>query len=130
MKHTTIAVDVATSVFEVAVSDEPGRVTERLRLSRARFARFLGERQPGTVVFEACGSSHFRGRRALATGHEVILLPPHAVRPYVPRNKTDRTDAKGILEAFRNEDVRPVPVKAEFQQAITALHRMRSAWLA
>jgi transposase len=59
-----------------------------------------------------------------------VLLPPHAVRPYVLRNKTDRTDAKGLLEAFRNEDVHPVPVKSETQQALAALHRLRSTWLA
>ncbi len=130
MEHTTIAVDVASSVFEVAVSTQPGRVTERLRLTRARFAKFLGERSPATVVLEACGSSHHWARRAQAAGHTAVLLPPHAVKPYVVRDKTDRADAKGLLEAFRNEDVRPVPVKSESQQAITALHRLRSAWLA
>jgi len=52
------------------------------------------------------------------------------VRPYVVRNKTDRTDAKGLLEAARNDEVRPVPVKSETQQALTALHRLRSTWLA
>lgn len=51
------------------------------------------------------------------------------VRPYVLRNKTDRTDTKGLLEAFRNEDLRPVPVKSETQQALAALHRLRSTWL-
>jgi transposase len=57
-------------------------------------------------------------------------LPPHAVRPYVPRNKTDRTDAKGILEAFRNQAIHPVPVKSVSQQALAALHRLRSRWMA
>ena len=59
-----------------------------------------------------------------------MLLPPHAVRPYVVRNKTDRTDAKALLEATRNDEVRPVPVKSETQQALAALHRLRSTWLA
>jgi transposase len=59
-----------------------------------------------------------------------VLLPPHAVRPYVVRNKTDRTDAKGLLEAARNDEVRPVPVKSATQQALAALHRLRSTWLA
>jgi transposase len=53
-------------------------------------------------------------------------LPPHIVRPYVLRNKTDRRDAKGLLEAVRNDEVRPVPVKSETQQAVAALHRLRS----
>lgn len=129
MKPTTIAVDVAKSVVEVAVSVKPGRVSERHRLSRTQFARFLGRRQPATVVMEACGSAHHWGRQAATFGHRVLLLPPHAVRPYVPRNKTDRTDAKGLLEALRNEAIHPVPLKSVGQQTIAALHRLRSTWL-
>jgi transposase len=79
---------------------------------------------------EACGTAHFWGRHAQTHGHRVVLLPPQAVRPYVPRNKTDRADAKGLLEAARNESIHPVPVKSESQQALTALHRLRSTWLA
>jgi transposase len=60
----------------------------------------------------------------------VTLLPPHQVRPYVRRNKTDRTDAKGILEASRNDDIHPVPIKTVDQQVITSLHRLRSGWMA
>src|SRR5204863_419845 len=130
MQHTTIAVDLAKSVFEVAVSPRPGRVAKRQRLSRGQFARFLAEGEPATVVMEACGSAHYWGREAQTRGHRVVLLPPHAVRPYVVRNKTDRTDAKALLEATRNDEVRPVPVKSETQQALAALHRPRSAWLA
>jgi transposase len=79
---------------------------------------------------EACGMAHFWGREAFARGHRVVLLPPHAVRPYVLRNKTDGADAKGLLEALRNDDVRPVPVKSVDQQVLASLHRLRSAWIA
>jgi transposase len=130
MNSTTIAVDVAKSVFEVAVSEEPGLVRERHRLSRARFRQFLAEQPSATVVMEACGSAHHWARQAQTQGHRVVLVPPHAARPYVLRNKTDRTDAKGLLEAFRNDDLRPVPVKSETQQALAALHRFRSTWVA
>jgi transposase len=130
MNSTTIAVDVAKAVFEVAVSEHPGQVRERHRLSRERFRRYLGEQPPATILMEACGSAHYWGREAHTRGHRVVLLPPHAVRPYVVRNKTDRTDAKGLLEAARNDEVRPVPVKSETQQALAALHRLRSTWLA
>ena len=57
------------------------------------------------------------------------LLPPHDVRRYVRRNKTDRADAKALLEAARNEEIHAVPVKSETQQAMASLHRIRSAWL-
>lgn len=83
-----------------------------------------------TVVMEACGTAHFWGREARVHGHRVVLLPPHAVRPYVPRNKTDGADAKGLLEAVRNEAIRPVPVKSIDQHVLAGLHRLRSAWMA
>ena len=129
MQDTTIAVDVAKSVFEVAVSRRPGRVAERHRLTRQRFARFLAEQAPSTVVMEACGMAHFWGREAQARGHQVRLLPPRDVRPYVRGNKTDRSDATGLLEANRNEAIRPVPVKSVEQHALVALHRMRASWV-
>lgn len=130
MQHTTIAVDVAKSVFEVAVSHRPGKVSARHRLTRRRFARFLGEQPPATVVMEACGMAHHWAREAQARGHRVRLLPPRDVRPYVRGNKTDRSDASGILEANRNEAIRPVPVKSVEQHALAGLHRMRAAWMA
>jgi transposase len=83
-KHTVVAVDIAKVVFEVAVSEEVGRVARRQRVSRAGFRTFFAQMPKATVV----------------------LLPPHQVRPCVTREKTDRTDAKGILEAYRNADIR------------------------
>src|SRR3989441_8245898 len=130
MNSTTIAIDVAKAVFEVAISEQPGQVRDRQGLPRERCRRFLEERPAATVLMEACGSAHHWARHAQAHGHRAVLVPPHVVRPYVLRNKTDRTDAKGLLEAFRNEDVHPVPVKSETQQALAALHRLRSTWLA
>ena len=126
---TRIAVDIAKSVFEIAVSDRPGRVARTARLRRARFLEFFAQQPPATVVMEACGSSHYWARRIEQLGHRVVLLPPHQVRPYVRRNKTDRTDAKGILEASRNEDIRPVPIKTVPQQVLTSLHRLRQGWM-
>jgi len=78
---------------------------------------------------EACGSAHYWARRFTQFGHEVRLLPPQYVRPYVPRDKTDRADAKAILEAHRNKDIHNVPVKTPIQQVLATHHRMRSAWM-
>jgi transposase len=129
MNSTTISVDVAKAVFEVAVSNHPGSVAERHRLSRSRFLEFFAQRQPTTVLLEACSSTHHWARRLQSLGYRVLLLPPHAVRPYVTSNKTDRADAKGLLEAFRNRDIHPVPVKTLDQQTLSSLHRLRSAWV-
>lgn len=130
MQPTTIAVDLAKSVFEVAVSHRAGVVASRHRFSRRQFSRFLAEQPPSTVVMEACGTAHYWAREAQARGHQARLLPPRDVRPYVVRNKTDRADAKGLLEADRNEDIHPVAVKSVEQQALAGLHRLRSAWMA
>lgn len=130
MQDTLIAVDLAKTVFEVAVSHKAGRVAEQHRLSRDKFVVWFGSRQPATVLLEACGSAHFWARKLRDFGHRPVLLPPQQVRPYVPRNKTDRTDTKGLLEASRNEKIKPVPVKSETQQALGALHRLRSQWMA
>jgi len=129
-EHTTIAVDLSKSVFEVAVSREPGRVCERRTLSRNQMARFFAQRPPATVLLEACGSSHHWARQIESLGHRVLLLPPHHTRRYVLRDKTDRADATALLEAHRNEQIAPVPVKTLHQQSLAALHRLRSGWLA
>lgn len=126
---TRIGVDIAKSVFEVAVSDRPGRVERTARLRRGQLLEFFAQQPAATVVMEACGSAHYWARRIEQLGHRVVLLPPHQVRPYVKRNKTDRTDAKGILEASRNEDIRPVPIKTVPQQVLSSLHRMRQGWM-
>jgi transposase len=130
MEHTTIAVDLAKSVFQVAVSHRPGHLDEERRLSRDRLLPFFAQRPPATIVFEACGSAHHWARQLQPFGHTVRLLPAHDVRPYVRRNKTDRTDAKGLLEANRNEEIHAVPVKTIEHQGIASLHRLRSTWLA
>ena len=101
MEHTTIAVDLAKSVFQVAVSHRPGRVDEEHRLTRARVLRFFAERPAATVLLEACGSAHHWGRELERLGHTVQLLPPYDVHRYVRRSKTDRADAKALLEAIR-----------------------------
>ena len=79
---------------------------------------------------EACASAHFWGRWLQGHGFTVVLLPPHYVRPYVRRNKTDRTDCEALLEALRCSGIHPVSIKSEDQQAILALHRVRSQWMA
>ena len=130
MYRTTVAIDLAKTIFEVAISHQPGHIHQRRRLARAGLGPFLAELPPATVLLEACGSAHFWARLAQSYGHQVVLLPPHATRPYVLRDKTDRADARALLEAFRNQDIHPIPVKSPDQQALTALHRLRSGWLA
>lgn len=129
-EQTQIAVGLAKNVFEIAVSRRPGKVHERHRVSRGRFLEFLAQQPPALILLEACGSAHYWAREITALGHSVVLLPPHHVRRYRGSNKTDRGDAKALLETYRNEEIHPVPVKTIAQQTLTALHRLRSAWIA
>src|SRR3990172_8578654 len=108
MNHTTIAVDLAENVFEIAVSHEAGKVSEQLRVSRPKLVSFFAKRPAATVLVEACGSSHLWARRFRSFGHTVVLLPPHLVKPCRRGSKTDRADTKALLEAYRNEEIRPV----------------------
>jgi len=126
---TLVAVDLAKSVFQIAVSDRPGRVTRRERLQRDQLLEFFAQLPPSVVIMEACGSAHYWARRIEELGHVVVLLPPQYVRPYVLRNKTDRTDTDAMLEAYRNKQIRPVPIKSVTQQVLGTLHRLRSGWL-
>lgn len=130
MEHTTIAVDLAKSVFQVAVSHRAGQVSLERRLPRTCFLSFFAQQPPATVLLEACGSAHHWARQLQQCGHDVRLLPAHDVHRYVRRNTTDRGDAKALLEAARNDEIRPVPVKTVDQQMIASLHRLRSTWLA
>ena len=120
MDATTVGVDLAKNVFELALADERGHIVERQRLSRARFDR---------IVMEACGSAHHHARRLTSQGHEVVLLPAQYARAYVRRNKTDAADAAALIEAARCPDIRPVPIKSVDQQALQQLHRLRSQWM-
>ena len=129
MDATTVAVDLAKTVFELALANAQWRVVGRQRLNRVGFARFLADGAPTHVVMEACGTAHYWGRVAQQHGHRVTLVPPGYVRPYVRRNKTDRADAEAILEAVRSGQVPTVAVKRVEQQALVALHRVREQWM-
>ena len=80
-KNTVVAIDIAKTKFEVAVSDEPGRVNRHRRLDRSELLAFFAQTPAATVVMEACGSAHHWARQIEEVGHRVVLLPPHQVRP-------------------------------------------------
>ena len=129
MNATTVAVDLAKSVFQLAVADSHWKIVETHRLTRTQFERWFANRSVGRVVMEACGSAHHWARWLNGLGIEVLLLPPAYVRAYVKRNKTDAADAAALLEACRASDIQPVRVKSVEQQALQGLHRTRSLWM-
>jgi transposase len=129
MNATTVAVDLAKNVYQLAVADPQWRIIERHRLTRAQFERFLVNRTIDRVIMEACGSAHYWGRRIVGLGVEVQLLPARYIRAYVKRNKTDAADAAALLVAARCADIVPVKIKSAEQQALQSLHRTRSLWM-
>lgn len=129
MNAKRIAVDLAKTVFQVAESTQPGKVSRRLRLSRPAFERYLAEQEgPVEWVMESCGTAHHWGRVIQGRGQGVRLLPAQQVAAYRLRNKTDRNDCDALLEADRNEKIRPVPVKSLEQQQVRQLHALRETW--
>jgi transposase len=129
MTSMQIGVDLAKSIFEVAVSTVPGQVRERGRLARAALSLCFGTHPPAEVLLEACGSAHHWGRELQRMGHRVALLHPRDVARYRDGNKTDRANANALLEAARNHALSRVPVKSLEQQAVVALHRLRQGYL-
>jgi len=124
-----VGIDVAKSVFQLAVADHAWHVTEQHRLTRAQMERWFVNRAVDLVVMEACGSAHHWARWLNGVGIEVKLLPALYVRAYVKRNKTDAADACALLEAARCAEIVPVKVKSLEQQALQGLHRTRSLWM-
>lgn len=122
---TTVAVDLAKSVFQLAVADGAWKVVESHRLTLSQFERFFDNRAVDLVIMEACGSAHYWGRSLAGLGIRVKLLPAAYVRAYVKRNKTDAADARALLEAagLRHGAGR---IKPKEQQALHGLHRIRS----
>lgn len=123
-----IGVDLAKSVFQLALANKQYHITQSKRLNRTQFHTFFVNHPPVHVVMESCGTAHYWARTLQGMGHQVTLLPAQYVRPYVRRNKTDRNDAMAIIEAARNRAINPVPVKTEYQQALQSLHRIREQW--
>ena len=126
MERTVIAVDIAKKVFQLHWVEMDTGCIERLQLKRAKMLEWFANRTSMQVVMEACGGAHDWGRALMQLGHEVRLISPRKVRPFVQRNKTDAADAQAIWTACRQPGMRFVPVKTEAQQVVLSLHRLRA----
>jgi transposase len=122
---SVVGIDIAKRVFHVVGMDERGKIVLRKRLSRPDLMPFIAQLPPMMIGMEACGGAHYWARRFREHGHEVKLMAPQVVKPYVKSNKNDMRDAEGIAEAVTRPTMRFVPTKAIEQQDIQALHRVR-----
>jgi len=122
---TTIGLDLAKMVFQVHGADEDGRPVVRKKLRRGQMLGFFASLSPCLVGMEACGSAHYWARELQALGHEVRLIPPQYVKPFVKTNKNDASDAEAICEALVRPTMRFAPIKSAEQQSVLMLHRAR-----
>ena len=120
-----IGLDIAKSVFQVHRTDRLGAVLECRKLRRGGLLAYFGRLPASLVGLEACASAHHWAREIGALGHEVRLIAPSYVKPYVQRQKNDAADAAAIAEAVSRPHMRFVPVKSVSQQGALMLHRAR-----
>ena len=124
-KFIRIAIDLGKNYFQVhGLESEGGRSISR-KIKRSKVHEVCSQIEPCRVGMEACGSAHYRARELTAMGHEVVLIPPAYIKPYVKRGKNDAVDAAAICEAMSRPNMRFVPVKSAEQQAVLMLHKTR-----
>src|SRR6195256_2829576 len=129
MTSIRIGLDTSKHVFQVHGVDEAEQLVLRRQLRRGEMARFFGKLAPTRIGLEACGASHHWARVLRGLGHEVVLLPPAYIKPYVKRGKNDAVDAAAICEAMSRPGMRFVPIKSADQQAVLMLHKTREMFV-
>ena len=128
-KFIRVGIDLGKGYFQVhGLRVEDGSAVNR-KLSCSKMRPFFVSIAPCRVGMEACGSAHYWARELVAMGHEVVLMPPGYIKPYVKRGKNDAVDAAAICEAMSRPDMRFVPIKSAAQQAgVDAAQELGNCW--
>ena len=129
MKIMTVGIDLAKNVFQVHGVNEHGKTVLRKQLKRDQVATFFAIMPQCLIGMEVCGSAHHWARKLRSLGHDVRLMAPQFVKPYVKTNKNDVADAEAICEAVGRPTMRFVPIKDIEQQAVLSLHRVRQGFV-
>ena len=125
MSFTILGIDLAKSVFQLHGVNEAGKKVLQKKVSRSELIRFIANAPKCLIGMEACGGAHYWAREFRKFGHEVKLISPQFVRPFVKSNKNDQADAEAICEALVRPSMRFVASKGIDQQDIQSLHRAR-----
>jgi transposase len=125
-QFSRVGLDTSKAVFTLHCVDLAGAVLLRINLRRAQLLRFFKKHASTVVAMEACGGAHHWARKLIALGHEVRLIPPQYVKPYLKRGKNDRNDAEAICEAAGRPGMRFVLAKTEDQQAQAMVMKVRA----
>ena len=125
MKITTIGLDIAKTMFHLFAVNREGKLVKRKQLKRKALLADIAKFEPCQIVMEACGGANYWAREFIALGHEVKLIAPQYVKPFVKGNKNDYNDAEAIAEAAQRPNMRFVPIKSIEQQDVQNFHRQR-----
>lgn len=125
MKITTIGLDIAKSVFHLYAVNQEGRFVKKRQLRRKQVLTHMVNLEPCLIAMEACGGANYWAREFVALGHQVKLISPQYVKPFVKGNKNDYNDAEAIAEAVQRPNMRFVPIKSVEQQDVQNFHRQR-----
>lgn len=120
-----LGIDLAKNIFQIHGADEKGRAVLKKRVSRGKLLSMLSNLPSCLVGLEACGGSHYWAREITKLGHEVKMMAPKYVKPYVTSHKNDAKDAEAIAEAVTRAKTKFIPIKTLNQQDIQAVHRIR-----
>ena len=125
MKITTIGLDIAKLVFHLFAVNKMGRFVKKKQLKRKQVLAYMAKLEPCLIVMEACGGANYWAREFIALGHQVKLIAPQYVKPFVKGNKNDYNDAEAIAEAAQRPNMRFVPIKRIEQQDLQNFHCQR-----
>lgn len=125
MNITTLGIDLAKNIFQIHGVDHKGKALLKKKLSRKKLFEFIANLPKCKIVMEACGSANYWARQFISYGHEVKLISPQFVKPFVKGNKNDRNDAEAIVEAASRPNMRYVSPKTVEQQDMQSLLRLR-----
>jgi len=124
-----LGIDLGKSTFHLVGHNSSGQEIVRKKLSRAKLLAFISKLPETLVAMESCGGSHWLARQCINYGHQVKLIPPQYVKPYVKTNKNDFIDADAIAEAATRPSMRFVSVKSEEAQIISVIQRIRTSYI-
>ena len=129
MKHNVIGIDLAKNTFQICALNHRNNIAFNKKTSRKQLLHELRQLEPTTVVMESCYSANYWGRTFQDMGHEVKLIPPHQVKPFLVGNKNDHNDALAIAEAASRPKARFVPVKTLPHQDLQSIQRIRERYI-
>ena len=125
MKLKTLSIDLAKDFFQLYGLNSSGELKLDKKVGRIRFPKLIESLEPTKIYMEACGGAHYWAKLFKSYGHEVKLIAPHHVKPYVGHQKNDRNDAKAILEASQRPEAVFVGIKSLWQQDLQVLHKVK-----